>query len=111
MKTIEYDIDYESPDGIDNCMYKIDDLFNGLWLEYIDDPELLLKRDYLNIYRAGSPLNQLHHNDVFAMAEEAFTSIQVIALYHFSSFEAKCSSFPISRKLKIYDALDSIENL
>lgn len=111
MKTIEYDIDYESPDGIDNCMYKIDDLHDGLWLEYIDDPELLLKRDYLNIYRAGSPLNQLHHNDVFAKAEEAFTPIQVISLYHFSSFEAKCSSFPINRKLKICDALDSTENL
>jgi hypothetical protein len=111
MKIIEFDIDYESPNGIDNCMYKLNDLHDGLWNEYIDDPELLLKRDYLNIYRAGSTLNQLGHNDIFATARELFTPIQVIALYHFSSLEAKRSGCPIDRKIKICDALENSDVL
>jgi hypothetical protein len=110
MKTMEYDIDYESPDGIDNCMYKLKDVFNGLWNEYIDDVELLLKRDFLNIYKAGSPLTHLHHNDIFDAAKETFTPTQVIALYHFSSLEARLSG-PIERKLRICDTLDNSDNL
>ena len=111
MITIEYDIDYESPDGIDCCIYNFNDLHQGLWNEYIDDPELLLSRDYLNIYKAGSTLNHLHHNDIFDAAEEAFTPIQVMAIYHFSSYEVRCSRCPIYRKLKICDALNNSDNL
>lgn len=111
MKTIEYDIDYESPDGIDNCMYKLNNLHDGLWNEYIDDPELLLKRDYLNIYRADSTLNHLHHKDVFSTAQEAFTPKQVLAIYKLSSIEVKRSSCPIKRKLVICDALDDSNTL
>ena len=110
MKIIEYDIDYESPDGIDNCMYKLNDLHDGLWNEYIDDPELLLKLDYLNIYRVGSTLKHLHHKDIFDAAKEAFTPIQVIALYHFSSLEVKRSDQK-ERKLRICEVLDNSDNL
>ena len=92
-------------------MYKLNDLHDGLWNEYIDDPELLLKRDYLNIYKAGSTLNHLDHNDIFDAAKEAFTPIQVIAIYKLSSSEVKQSGCPIYRKLKICEALDNSDNL
>jgi hypothetical protein len=111
MKIIEYDIDDESSDGIDNCMYKIDDIHDGLWNEYIDDPELLLKRDYLNIYNTNSTLNHLHHKDIFTAAEELFIPDQVIAIYMLSSAEARRIRCPMKRKLMICDALDDADTL
>ena len=108
MKPTEYDIDYESPDGVDNCMYKLEFLHAGLWNEYIDDPELLLKRDYLNIYRPGSALSHLHHKDLFDAAEQSFTPAQVVALYRLSSLEIRRSR-PIERKLRICAALDEVD--
>ena len=111
MKIIEYDIDYESPEGIDNCMYKLKNLHDGLWNEYIDDPELLLKRDCLNIYNTNSTLNHLGHIDIFSAAEELFTPDQVIAIYRLSSVEARRIRCPMKRILMICDALDDADTL
>ena len=110
MKITEYDINYESPDGIDNYIYQLESLHDGLWNEYIDDPELLFKRDYLNIYNADSGLKQLHHNDIFRAAEEAFTPAQVVIIYKLSTSDIKRSG-PIMRKLLICDALDDCDTL
>lgn len=110
MKITEYDINYESPDGIDNCIYQLESLHDGLWKEYIDDPELLFKRDYLNIYNADSGLKHLHHNDIFRAAEEAFTPAQVVIIYKLSTSDIKRSG-PIMRKLLICDALDNSDTL
>ena len=111
IKTIDSDIDYESPNGVDNCMAIIDDLHEALYNEYIDDPYLLLHLHDLNVYQIDYPESSLAHPDIFKAARKAFTPIQVIALYHYSNFDAKQSSCPIDRKTKIIKALEESNNL
>jgi len=111
IKTIDSDIDYESPNGVDNCTAIIDDLHDALYNEYIDDPCLLLHLHYLNVYQIDYPESSLCHPDVFKAARKAFTPTQVIALYHYSNFDAKRSRCPIDRKTKIFNALKWSESL
>ena len=111
MKTIECDIDYESPDGIDNCMTVIDYLHEALLNEFIELPGLMLLYPYLHVYSNEFSRNKWGHMDIFSAAQELFSPWEVIALYDYSSLLAQRTGCPIDRKIRIINSLEDSENL